>query len=419
MDPGKKTVAVIGAGMVGVAVASYLQRDGHDVVIIDPEPPGQGASFGNAGCFNPSSVVPVAGPSALSKIPGYLTDPLGPLAIRWSYLPKLTPWLIRHALAATPARIEAQARALKSLLSPCLDALMPLVRDAGAESLVARDGILVAYRSEATWRAEKQAWDLRRRNGIVWDELNGDDLRQFDPSLSHDLIRAKFIPGNGHTFNPGGLVVTLAAAVQSRGGRLMRARATGFALDGNRLRAVRTPSGDVPASAAVIACGAHSKPLAAGLGNTVPLETERGYHLMIRNPEAMPRLPTNDADYKFVATPMQEGLRLAGTVEFAGLTAKPNWERSRMLLRCASQLCPALSKSYAQDRISMWMGHRPETPDSLPVIGPSRRSPNVFYAFGHGHVGMTGAPYTGNVIAALVAGRPAPIDLTPFRPDRF
>jgi D-amino-acid dehydrogenase len=419
MNKGRKTVAVIGAGMVGVAAASYLQRDGHDVVIIDPEPPGQGASFGNAGCFNPSSVVPVAGPNALRKIPGYLADPLGPLAIRWSYLPKLTPWLIRHALASTPARTEAQARALKSLLGPCLHTLMPLVRDAGAESLVARDGILIVYRSEAAWQADQSAWDLRRRNGIAWDELSADDLRQFDPSLTHDLIRGRHVPGNGHSLNPGGLVVMLAAAVQNRGGRLLCTRATGFSLDGNRLRAVQTTNGEVPASAAVISCGAHSKPLAAGLGNTVPLESERGYHLMIRNPEAMPRLPTNDADYKFVATPMQEGLRLAGTVEFAGLAAKPNWERSRMMLRFASKLCPALSASYPEDRTSMWMGHRPEMPDSLPVIGPSRRSPDVFYAFGHGHVGMTGAPYTGIVIANLVAGRPAPIDLTPFRPDRF
>ena len=199
----------------------------------------------------------------------------------------------------------------------------------------------------------------------------------------------------------------------------MRTRATGFSLDGARLRAVLTPAGEVPVSAAVIACGAHSKPLASSLGNTVPLETERGYHLMIRGPEAMPRLPTTDADYRFVATPMHAGLRLAGTVEFAGLAAKPNWERSRMLLRSAVRLCPALSASYPEDRMSMWMGHRPGMPDSLPVIGPSRRSPDVFYAFGHGHVGMTGGPYTGSVIADLVAGRPAPINLTPFRPDRF
>lgn len=419
MESGGRTVAVIGAGMVGVCAASYLQRDGHDVIIIDPQPPGEGASFGNAGCFNPSSIVPIAGPNTLRKVPGYLADPLGPLAIRWSYLPKLSPWLIRYAMAGTPTRIEAQARALKSLLGPCLDSLMSLVRDAGAESMVARDGILVVYRSEASWQGEQLAWELRRRNGIVWEELTSDDLRQFDPSLSRDLIRAKLIPGNGHTLNPGRLVTALANAVQSRGGRLLRRRATGFSLDGARLRAVQTTEGDVPATAAVIACGAHSKPLAASLGNKVPLETERGYHLMIRDPEAMPRLPTTDADHKFVATPMQEGLRLAGTVEFAGLAAQPNWERSRILLRRAAHLCPALSAAYPEDQLSMWMGHRPGMPDSLPVIGRSSRSPDVFYAFGHGHVGMTGGPYTGVVLADLIAGRPAPIDLTPFRPDRF
>ena len=419
MDPGRKTVAVIGAGMVGVSAASYLQRDGHDVVLIDPDPPGQGASFGNAGCFNPSSLVPIAGPNTLRQVPGYLADPLGPLSIRWRYLPKLAPWLIRYAMAGTPARIEQQARALKALLGPCLDALMPLVRDAGAESLVRRDGILIVYRTEKSWQSEASAWDLRRRNGIAWDELSSDALRQFDPSLSHDFIRAKLVPGNGHTTDPGGLVAALASAVQGRGGRLARARATGFSLDGARLRAVRTTDGDVAADAAVIACGAHSKPLAAGLGERAPLETERGYHLVIQDPEAMPRLPTTDADHKFVATPMQAGLRLAGTVEFAGLDAAPNWERSRILLRRAAKLCPALSDAYAEDRVSMWMGHRPGMPDSLPVIGPSRRSPDVFYAFGHGHVGMTGGPYTGVILADLIAGRPAPIDLSPFRPDRF
>lgn len=419
MTPAPKTVAVIGAGMVGVAVASYLQRDGHAVVLIDPDPPGQGASFGNAGCLNPSSIVPIAGPDTLRQVPGYLADPLGPLSIRWSYLPKLAPWLIRYAMAGTPARIEQQARALKTLLGPCLDALMPLLRDAGAEGLVKRDGILIAYRTEKGWQSDAAAWDLRRRNGITWEELGSDELRQFDPSLSHDLIRAKLVTGNGHTIDPGGMVAALAASVQGSGGRLVRARALGFSLDGGRLRTVQTDQGDVVANAAVIACGAHSKSLAAGLGNRVPLETERGYHLVVKSPEAMPRLPTTDSDFKFVATPMQAGLRLAGTVEFAGLTAKPNWERSRILLRRAAQLCPALSASYPEDRMSMWMGHRPGMPDSMPVIGPSRRSPDVFYAFGHGHVGMTGGPYTGVVVADLVAGRPAPIDLSPFRPDRF
>jgi D-amino-acid dehydrogenase len=415
----KKKVAVIGAGMVGMATASYLQRDGHDVVVIDPDPPGQGASFGNAGCFNPSSVVPVATPDTWKHVPKYLSDPLGPLRIRWSYLPALAPWLIRLIRSGTPQRIEAQARALKTLLGPCLDALMPLVRNAGAEALVARNGILIAYRTQAAWDEDARAWDIRRRNGTHWEELNVDELRQFDPNLSRDFTRGKLVPGNGHCLDPGGLVAALAETVQRDGGTLMRARAIGFSLDGTRLRAVRTPGGEIRADAAVIAAGVYSKALAAQVGDVVPLETERGYHAMLRAPEVTPRVPTSDAEGKFVATPMANGLRFAGTVELAGLKAEPDWRRARVLLQQASKLYPALSKAYPEDRFTMWMGHRPSLPDSLPVLGPSTRTPDVFHAFGHGHVGMTGGPYTGKVIAELISGRPSPIDLSPFRPGRF
>ena len=415
----RKRVAVIGAGMVGLCAASWLQRDGHDVTVIDPDPPGQGASFGNAGCFNPSSVVPVATPDTWKHVPKYLADPLGPLRIRWSYLPALAPWLIRLIRAGAPDRIEAQARALNTLLGPCFDALMPLVRNAGAEALVARNGILIAYRTQAAWDDDARAWDIRRRNGTQWEELDADELRQFDPNLSRDFTRGKLVPGNGHCLDPGGLVASLADAVQRDGGRMMRARAIGFALDGARLRAVRTSGDEVAADAAVIAAGAYSRPLAAELGDAVPLETERGYHAMLHAPEVMPRVPTSDAEGKFVATPMANGLRVAGTVELAGLKAAPDWRRGRILLRQAAKLYPGLAQSYPEDRFTLWMGHRPSLPDSLPVLGASSRSPDVLHAFGHGHVGMTGGPYTGKVIADLVAGRPAPIDLAPFRATRF
>jgi glycine/D-amino acid oxidase-like deaminating enzyme len=416
---GKKKVVVIGAGMVGMATASYLQRDGHDVAVIDPQPPGQGASFGNAGCFNPSSVVPVATPDTWKNIPKYLSDPLGPLRIRWSYLPALAPWLIRLVRAGTPQRIEAQARALKTLLAPCLDALLPLARDAGAEHLVARSGILIAYRSQKSWDADAAAWDIRRRNGTHWEELDTDELRQFDPNLSRDFTRGKLVPGNGHCLDPGGLVAALAEAAQANGATFLRRRATGFSFDGATLRAVQTPEGEVAADTAVIATGAHSKPLAAMLGDKVPLETERGYHAMLRAPEIMPRVPTTDSEGKFVATPMADGVRFAGTVELAGLDAEPDWRRARILLQQASNLYPGLARTYPEDRYTVWMGHRPSLPDSLPVLGPSSRSRDVLYAFGHGHVGMTGGPYTGKVIADLVAGRSAPIDLSPFRAGRF
>ena len=227
----KKKVAVIGAGMVGMATASYLQRDGHDVVVIDPQPPGQGASFGNAGCFNPSSIVPVATPDTWKNIPKYLFDPLGPLRIRWSYLPALAPWLIRLVRSGTSDRIEAQARALKTILGPCLEALLPLARNAGVEDLVARNGILIAYRSQASWDADANAWAIRKRNGIQWEELDADELRQFDPNLSRDFTRGKLVPNNGHCLDPGGLVTAMAEAVQRDGGIFLRRRATGFTLE--------------------------------------------------------------------------------------------------------------------------------------------------------------------------------------------
>ena len=419
MNAQPKRVAVIGAGMVGVAAASFLQRDGHAVTLIDPQPPGQGASFGNAGCFNPSSVVPIAMPGTLKKVPRYLLDPLGPLSIRWSYLPTLAPWLIRYIRAGTPERIEKQAFALKAILGPCLETLLPLARDAGAERFIARNGILIVYRTEASWNDDAYAWDIRKRHGIAWYELNADELRQFDPNLSRDYIRGKHLFKNGHALDPGGLVAALADAVQRDGGKLVRARATGFAFDGDKLTAVRTDGPEVAADAVVVAAGAHSKPLASELGNPVPLETERGYHLVLSSPEVTPRVPTSDADCKFVATPMDAGIRFAGTVELAGLQAPPNWRRAERLLELGRKMFPQLPATPAKDRVKLWMGHRPGMPDSLPVLGRSQRSADVFYAFGHGHVGMTGGPYTGKVIADLVAGRPAPIDLAPFRPDRF
>ena len=178
---------------------------------------------------------------------------------------------------------------------------------------------------------------------------------------------------NGHTSNPLGLVERLLAQFLRSGGELVHARAHGFRLDGRRLAAIQTDTGDLPADAAIVCTGAYSKPLAAALGDRVPLETERGYHLMISDPEIMPRIPTADADGKFVATPMDTGLRFAGTVELAGLAAPPDWRRARILLAQGRKMLPGLAASHPEERISVWMGHRPSLPDSLPVLGPSQR----------------------------------------------
>src|SRR6516164_8157708 len=414
-----KRVGVIGAGMVGVCAASWLQRDGHSVFLIEAGEPGHGASFGNAGCLNGSSVTPVSMPGVIRNLPRWLSDPLGPLSLRWSYLPAIAPWLVRFMRAGTREKVHAQARALRPLVGPTREALAPLVSAAGAEDLVHRLGHLYVYRSVETLEKDRLAWELRRENGVEIDEFDADELRQLEPALSRDYVRGVLVRENGHTSNPLPLVERLLTQFLRSGGKIMQARAHGFRLEGRRLAAIQTDTGDLPADAAIVCAGAYSKPLAAALGDYVPLETERGYHLMIRDPEIMPRIPTADADGKFVATPMDTGLRFAGTVELAGLEAAPDWRRARILLEQGRKMLPGLAAFHPEERISVWMGHRPSLPDSLPIIGLSSATPDVVYAFGHGHVGMTAGPMTGRIVADLVAGRPPSIDIAPFAPGRF
>ena len=414
-----RRVAVIGAGIVGVCTATWLRRDGHSVVIIEAGNPGEGASFGNAGCFNGSSVTPMAMPGVLRNVPRWLLDPLGPLSLRWSYLPAILPYLVRFVRASSPDKVKAQARALRPLVGPTVALIRELAHAAGADELVDQRGHLYVYRSSEALVKDGFAWSLRRENGVVVDEFDADELRQLEPTLSREYVRGVLVRENGHTSNPLGLVTRLVEQFRREGGELVQSRATGFRLDGARLRAVYSDAGEIAADAAIVCGGAQSKPLAAGLGDRVPLETERGYHLMVREPEVMPRIPIADADGKFVVTPMALGLRFAGTVELAGLAAPPDWRRAHMLLAQGRRMLPGLAAEHPQERVTTWMGHRPSMPDSLPVIGRSRASPDVIYAFGHGHVGMTAAPMTGKIVADLVAGRPAPIDIAPFAPDRF
>ena len=412
-------VVVIGAGIVGIAAARWLQRDGHAVTVVDPARPGSGASMGNAGCFSPSSIVPLSGPGTLRQVPGWLRDPAGPLALRWRYLPRAAPWLLHFVRSGRSDRVAAQAAALARLLAPVHDHLQTLLRDAGASALARQDGSLIVYRTEAGWRGGQAGWALRRANGIAWQELDGDALRALDPGLAPGLFRGVKLPGNGHAIDPHAMVLRLADAFTRDGGRFVVAPATGFDLAHGRLLAVQTGAGPVAADAAVLAAGAHSRRLARLLGDRLPLETERGYHLTLQQPEVTPRLPTLHAEDRFVLTPMATGLRLTGTVELAGLQAPPDWRRAHRLLSLAQALYPGLVPDGGADRTSVWMGHRPSMPDSLPVIGRSRLCADVVYSFGHGHLGLTGAPFTGRLVAELVAGRPPAIDLAPYAPARF
>lgn len=410
---------VIGAGIVGVCSAAYLQRDGRNVLLIDQGEPGMGASFGNGGMLSLSSIVPVAMPGTLGKVPRWLLDREGPLAIRWSYLPRLAPWLLRFAAASAPERVEAQARALRALLKDSLEHYAPLVRDAGAQTLVCRQGMYYLYGSEAAWRGDARAMDLRRRNGIAIEEIDRRTLAEREPEFGAAITHARLIPDNGFTANPLRLVQSLAGHISARGGRVVQERVLGFEANGPHVTAVRTDRGRHAASAVVLAAGAWSKPLAAQLGDRVPLDTERGYHVIVKDPEKTVRTPAIFVDAAFGITPMETGLRLAGTVELGGLEAEANWARADAILSHGRRILPGLLARHDESRVSRWLGFRPSLPDSLPVIGPSRRYRNAFYAFGHGHVGMCAAPLTGKLISELIAGKTPSIDISPFSARRF
>ncbi len=412
-------VAVIGAGVVGLACAATLTQRGHQVRWIDPDPPGQGCSGGNAGLFSLSSFVPLALPGAWAKAPGWLTDPQGPLTIRPAYLPRVLPWLWQLHRSSRLDRVVASADAMHTLLAPTWDAWLPLAQWAGASALIRRDGWAAAYRSKMALDGDALGWRLRTERGIRIDTLTGGSVREFDPNLSPAITHLLHLPDQGHCLDPLGLCQALARAVLAHGADApVPGRALSFEVRDGRIAQVHTERGAIDVDAVVVAAGAFSGPLAAQLGVRVPLDTERGYHVTLKSPSMMPRVPLLEAAGKWFATPMTAGLRLAGTVEFAGLDAPPDWRRAEALLDQLPNLLPQLSHS-AVGHADRWMGRRPSLPDSRPVIGRSPRFANAVLAFGHAHVGLTSAAMTGRLVAQLLTGERPSIDLSPFAPDRF
>jgi D-amino-acid dehydrogenase len=410
-----RNITVIGAGIVGIATASYLRRDGHAVTVVDRSPPGEYCSFGNAGILSPGSCVPIAMPGILGQVPGYLLDPLGPLALRWSYLPKAMPWLLRFVAAADRQRVERIADGLRALLSQTFEAYAPLVRNAGVEDLIHRSGYIAVYSDRKAYEADALGWKLRRDRGVVVDELDAAELRRRLPQLQGDFRMGLFLQDHGWCANPERLTKSLAAQFERDGGRILQRNVLGIDVGPDGPRALRTDAGDLPVETLVICAGSHSNEFSAELGDAVPLEAERGYHVTFSDPRFELPMPVMVPEHKCFVTPMEMGLRIAGQSEFAGIDAAPDYRRADRLAALMQRLFPGISRVDA----TQWMGRRPSMPDSTPVIGRATRFANTYYAFGHGHVGLCGGAPTGRLVADLIAGRAARIDLAPYRPDRF
>jgi D-amino-acid dehydrogenase len=409
------TTVVIGAGIIGTAIAHELGRRGRPVVLIDRDAPGMGASFGNMASIAVTEFTPASRPAIWRQMPGWLLDPEGPVRIRPAHMPRLIPWFLRFLAASRPARVRELEAAGAALCNRALADTLALLRDTGLEGEITEQGCLSIYADEAEFHADQVHLDLLERHGLPHEVLDRQRIRALEPELAEQIGTAILLPQNRSIRDPYRLVTALAERFTGLGGTILRGEVSTFTRSDAIREVVLTDGRKIAADAVVICAGAHSGKLAADLGEPIPLETERGYHTQIMSPGIHLHHSLIWPARAFMVTPTAGGIRVGGTVEMAGLDAAPDYRRSRITVRAAQMALPNLRCA----EFTEWMGHRPALPDTVPIISASARTRGVFYATGHGHLGLTCAATTARLIGDLVTGAKPPIDLHPYRINRF
>ncbi|AWI58972.1 NAD(P)/FAD-dependent oxidoreductase [Sinorhizobium fredii] len=408
-------VVVVGAGIIGTTIAYELQRRGKGVVLVERDPDGKGASYGNMASIAVTEFMPASRPSVWAQIPKWLLDPEGPVRIRPSYMPRLTPWFLRFLEASRPSRVRELEAAGAVLCGRVYEDLTLLLQATGLSDMLTEEGCLSLYADEAEFRADREHIEVLERFGFRHEVLGGNAIRDLEPALTSKIVKAVLFPDNRSIRDPYQLLLKLREKFMSLGGRIEQGEVAGFD-QRDRVQAVRLKDGrSIAASEIVLAAGAYTGKLSRLLGEPMPLETERGYHTQIMAPGISMRHSIIWPARAFMVTPTAGGIRVGGTVEMAGLDAAPDYRRAKVLVKRAQEALPELRVEKATE----WMGHRPALPDTVPVIGASAKHRGVFYATGHGHLGLTYAATTGRLIADLVTGAQPPIDLKPYRIDRF
>ena len=408
-------VTILGAGIVGITTALSLVERGFSVAMIDRNPPAEGASYGNAGSLSPWSCVPQSMPGVWKSVPGWLLDPEGPVALRLGYAAKFLPWAIKFLQAGQEHRLPTIADAMMGLTRPTVTLYRHHLEGTGSESLV-RDSVYVhVFRNAEDADLSKLAWRMRAERQVPLEVVKGDALREVEPALSPEYEAAVLIKQQGRALDPGGIGKALAAKTERLGVAFLQRSVMSLAPEEDGGWRIDTDAGPVAAKRVVVAMGAWSGKLMADLGVKAPMEAERGYHLVFKDPGVTLNNAIMNVEQKFVISSMNAGVRCAGTAEFAGIDAPPDYRRARVFKRMAKRMFPDLNTEDTDE----WMGPRPSTPDSVPYLGEVPGMANLFAAYGHGHTGMTMGPKTGDVIARLIAGEAIDVDMAPYRIDRF
>ena len=409
-------IVIVGAGVIGVALAYALQKRGENVTLVDRDAPGKGASYGNMASIAVTEFMPASRPSVWKQMPGWMMDPEGPIRVRPSYMPRLIPWFLRFLAASRPGKLrelEAQGAALCRRVYEDLD---PLLKQTGLAHMLSAEGCLSLYADDAEFQADRDHIEILERFGFRHEILGANAIRDLEPALTTKIGRAVLFPDNRSIADPYKFVAALAEKFVALGGRIETGAVVGFADADGAVTGVRLKDGRaLPASRTVLAAGAYTARLSELLGEPIPLETERGYHTQIMAPGVTMRHSIIWPARAFMVTPTAGGIRVGGTVEMAGLDAPPDYRRAKVLVKRAKEALPDLKVEQATE----WMGHRPAFPDTVPVMGPSAKRRGVFYATGHGHLGLTYAATSARLMADLITGAMPPIDMTPYRVNRF
>lgn len=411
----KQDIVIVGAGIVGIAIASYLSEAGRKVLVIDHQGVCEGTSSGNAGALAFSDILPMASKGVLAKVPGWLMDTLGPFTIRPSYLPKLAPWLYRFWRASRADVLERTVQAQGVMMRLAEPEMLGLMQRAGIRHMLRENGSLELYESEEELNAALPGWEARKRAGIAFEHLRGDELAASQPGLATRFAAGTFVPGWKTVSDPQHVGKGLWEYAKRLGAGFLQAEVSAVEAKENGASVALIDGRKIEAAQLIVAAGAWSHRLARDLGDRIPLETERGYNTTLPAGAFDLRRQLIFSGHGFVVTPLETGIRIGGAVELGGLDLPPNYKRSEAMLTKAKKFMPGLVTSNGRS----WMGFRPSLPDSLPVIGYATTSKNVLYAFGHGHLGLTQSAATGRLISDLIGGREPSIPIDPFNPQRF
>ena len=410
-----KTIVVIGAGIVGVSTAIWLQRSGFKVTIIDQKGPATGASHGNAGILAASSIIPVPNPSLIKKLPFYLLSKDSPVFFKMSYLPKMFPFLISYLSKSNLREVNKYAERMTPLIFDTVCQHKSLAKGTGAEKFISYQDYCFGYETEENFLNDKKVWKLRQKHGLPFEVVNGNEFSNFDPfykDLFDVIVKCK---NHGKINDPGLYVKTLCDHFLSQGGELIISKVNDISSKNINDAIVKIESDSLIANKIVVATGAWSKKILKKFKIKMPLESERGYHVEYVEPNFYPKVPMMLTSKKFVITPMDGRIRVAGLVEFAGLKALKRKPPLNLLKNKIKVLFPNLK---CKEKIE-WLGHRPALVDSLPMLGYLDKNKQILVAFGHQHLGLTAGAKTGRIVSDLIIGNDIKLKISNYRPNRF